>query len=267
VTAVVGWAVLDGWTVTRRYLTRWVRQPEQVVFGVAFPIMITLMFGYLFGGAMRVPGVPGGASYREYLMPGMFAMTMVFGVAATAAAVGEDVAGWVTERFRALPMAAPAAVVGRAAADLLTSLLGLAVMLGCALLVGWRPHGTAGGTLAAVGLLVLLRFGLLWVGVFLGLAVRGSGAVTAAQTLEFPIGFLANTFVSPDTMPGWLGAVAAWNPLSATVAATRALFGNPAGGGHGWPVEHALPLAVLWPLLLTAVFLPLAARAWRRLDR
>lgn len=265
--SAVGWAAVDGWTLTRRYLTRWVRQPEQVVFAVAFPIMITLMFGYLFGGAMRVPGVADSSAYREYLMPGMFAMTMVFGVAATATAIGEDVTGGIAERFRAMPVAAPAAVAGRALADLATSAVGLAVMLGCALLVGWRPHGPAGATVAAVGLLVLLRFGLLWVGVFLGLAVRGSAAVTAAQTLEFPIGFLANTFVSPDTMPGWLGAVAAWNPLSATVAATRALFGNPAGGGHSWAADHALPLAVLWPVLLTAVFLPLAARAWRRLDR
>jgi ABC-type multidrug transport system permease subunit len=258
------WVVLDGWTVTRRHLTQWARQPEAVVFGLAFPILITLLFGYVFGGAITVPG---GGSYRQYLMPGMFAMTMVFGVAATAAAVAADVTSGITERFRALPMAAPAAVAGRAAADLLYSVLGLAVMLGCALLVGWRPHGSAGGTVAAVGLLVLLRFGLLWVGVYLGLAMRGTGAVTAVQTLEFPIGFLANTFVSPDTMPGWLGAVAGWNPLSATVSATRALFGDPAPAGTGWAAAHALPLAVLWPVLLTAVFLPLAARAWRRLDR
>ena len=95
--------------------------------------------------------------------------------------------------------------------------------------------------------------------------MRGTGAVTVLQVVEFPFGFLANTFVSPETMPGWLGAVAEWNPLSATVGAMRQLFGNPGRGGDSWPSTHALFLAVAWPVLITAVFLPLSVARYRRL--
>lgn len=262
--AQLRWAVTDGWVVTRRYLAHWTREPENVAFALLFPVLITLLFGYLFGGALSVPG---GGDYREFLMPGMFAMTMVFGVSATVLAMNEDAKRGITDRFRSMPMAPSAVLAGRAAADLLNSVAALAVLVGCALLVGWRAHNGVGPTASGLGLLVLLRFALLWPGIYLGLVVRGTGAVTALQVLEFPFGFLANTFVSPRTMPAWLGAIASWNPLSSTVAATRELFGNPGYGGDSWASTHALLLAVVWPLLITAVFLPLSVARYRRLDR
>lgn len=264
VAARVRWACADGWTLARRDLQHWRRDPTPVVFALAFPVLITVMFGYLFGGAMTVPG---GGDYRSFLMPGMFAMVMVFGVAETVAAVRADADRGITDRFRALPMASSAVVAGRAAADMINAVLVLAVMLGCGLAVGWRPHGGAAATLHAVGLLLLLRFAFVWLGVYLGLVIRASGAVTAVQALEFPVGFLANVFVAPSTMPGWLGTVAEWNPLSATVSATRELFGNPGAGGASWVAGHAQLMAVVWPLLLLAVFVPLSVRRWRRLSR
>lgn len=258
------WALADTGTLTRRELTHWARHPAPVLVTLAFPIMLVLMFGYLFGGAMAVPG---GGNYREFLMPGMFAMTMVFGLESTMQAVGADAARGVTDRFRSLPMASSAVLCGRAVADLLHALVTLAVMVGAGLAVGWRPHGGVGATVAALALLMLLRFALLWVGIFLGLTIRGPNAVGVVQVLEWPLGFLANAFVAPATMPGVLRTVAEWNPLSATVSATRQLFGNPGWGGESWAAAHALPLAVVWPLLLTAVFAPLAVRRWRRLAR
>ncbi|GLY91733.1 ABC transporter permease [Actinoallomurus iriomotensis] len=260
------WAVADGWTVTRRDLTHWARRPGAVIAGsVLFPIMIVLMFGYLFGGAMRTPG---DGRYLEFLMPGMFAMTMVFGIGATLVSVSTDAARGVTDRFRSLPMAPSAVVVGRAAADMLNSALALAAMIACGLAVGWRARGGLGDALLAVVLLLLLRFAFVWVGVYLGLTFhRNPEAVTAVRTLEFPIGFLANAFVAPATMPGWLGAIAEWNPLSATISATRRLFGNPGWGGDSWIVHHALPMAVAWPLLIVAIFFPLSVRSFRRLRR
>ncbi|MFG3688555.1 ABC transporter permease [Micromonospora sp. NPDC047740] len=120
---------------------------------------------------------------------------------------------------------------------------------------------------AAVALLLLLRFAMIWVGVYLALLLRRPEAVAALQILVWPLGFASNAFVAPATMPGWLAAIAAWNPLSATVAACRDLFGNPGWGADTWPAEHAGVLAVAWPLLLIAVFLPLSARRWQRLDR
>ncbi|WP_017572870.1 ABC transporter permease [Nocardiopsis halotolerans] len=256
------WALADGWTITRRDLVHWTRQPGQLVVGLLFPVAMVLMFGFLFGGAMTVPG---GGDYREFLMPGMFAMAMVFGVGETVTAVSGDAARGVTDRFRSMPMAPSAVVVGRCAADMLRSAITLALLVACGLLVGWQWHGTPGGAAAGIGLLLLLRFALVWVGVYVGLAVRGEGAVTAVHTLEFPLGFLSNAFVATASMPLWLGAVADWNPLSSTVAATRELFGNPGWGGESWIAQNAVLMAVVWPLAITAVFFPLCVRRFRAL--
>jgi ABC transporter DrrB family efflux protein len=258
------WAVADSWTITQRGLSHWVRQPAQIAVTLLFPVMLVLMFGYLFGGQMQVPG---GGDYREFLMPGMFAMTMAFGLEATMIAITADAARGVTDRFRSLPIASSAVVVGRSAADMLNSAAGLAVMVACGLLVGWRWHGGAGAALAAFGLLLLLRFAFLWVGIYLGLVVKNPEAVAAVQILVWPFGFLSNSFAAPATMPGWLGAIAEWNPLSATVAATRELFGNPGWGGESWIAQHGLLMAVVWPLLILAVFFPLSVRRYRRLSR
>ncbi|MEV4286502.1 ABC transporter permease [Nonomuraea bangladeshensis] len=257
------WALADGWTVARRDLIHWRNQPMTVVFGIAFPIMITLAFGYLFGGAVRVPQ---GAGYFDFLMPGMYGMTMLFGLSATMVAVSADAAKGVTDRFRSLPMSPSAVLVGRAVADLLHSALILAGLLACGLAVGWRP-ATAGGAFGAVGLLLLLRFSLLWAGMYLGLVAREPGAAVVVQTLEFPVGFLSNAFVAPGTMPGWLGAIAEWNPLSSTVAAARQLFGNPGWGGDSWVAQHPVLMAVAWPVAITAVFFVLSVRRYRLLDR
>ncbi|OOC56288.1 MULTISPECIES: ABC transporter permease [Nocardiopsis] len=258
------WALADGWTITRRDIFHWRRRPGQLVAGLLFPVAMVLMFGFLFGGAMTVPG---GGDYREFLMPGMFAMAMVFGVGETVTAVSDDTARGVTDRFRSMPMAPSAVVVGRCAADMLRSAVTLALLVVCGLLVGWQWNGTPGEAAAGIGLLLLLRFSLVWVGVYVGLAVRGEGAVTAVHTLEFPLGFLSNAFVATASMPLWLGAVADWNPLSSTVAAVRELFGNPGWGGESWIAQNAVLMAVVWPLVITAVFFPLCVRRFRSLGR
>ncbi|MFC6882062.1 MULTISPECIES: ABC transporter permease [Actinomadura] len=254
------WAVADGWTLTVRALAHWARRPGQVVAGLLFPVMVVLMMGYLFGGQMDVPG---GGDYREFIMPGMFAMTMVFGVENTFVAIAADASRGVADRFRAMPMAPSAVVAGRGAADMLHSVAALAVMIACGLAVGWRWHDGAGRALAAFGLLLLLRFALLWMGVYLGLAAKGPESVTAVQVLVWPVGFLSSAMVAPSTMPGWLGAVAEWNPMSATVTACRTLFGRPEAAGDSWAAQHAVLMAVVWPLLIAAVFFPLAVRHHR----
>jgi ABC-2 type transport system permease protein len=259
------WAVVDAWTITGRDLAHWVRQPAPVVVALLFPVLTMVMFGYLFGGAMSVPG---GGDYREFLVPGLFALTMVFGVEATMVAVTTDATRGVTDRFRSMPMAPSAVVVGRSTADMLNSMLGLGVLIACGLVVGWRWRGSAGEALLAVGLLLLLRFALVWVGVYLGLLARSPEAVTAVQILVWPLGFLSNAFVATATMPGWLGTIAEWNPLSATVSATRDLFGNPGVGvDASWIAQHWLLMAIVWPLAIIAVFLPLSVRRYQRLSR
>jgi ABC-2 type transport system permease protein len=235
-----------------------------VIVGWFFPVMIVLMFGLLFGGALRVPG---NAGYFEFLMPGMFATTMLFGLETTMIAVTTDAARGVTDRFRSLPMSGSAVVLGRCFADMLNSMVGLAIMIAAGLLLGWTWHGSLSAGLAAVGLLLLLRLALLWVGIFIGLIARGPESVAWVQILVWPVSFLSNVFVDPATMPSWLGAIAQWNPLSATSSAARALFMNPGWQGDSWPGEHFLLMAILWPALLVAIFLPLSVRQYRRLGR
>jgi ABC-2 type transport system permease protein len=256
------WAVADTWTVTRRDLAHWVNQPGMLVANLLFSVMVLLMFGFLFGGAMAVPG-----DYWEFLVPGVFALTMVFGIESTFTAVSTDLARGVTDRFRSLPMSASAVVTGRASADLLNSAVTLAALVATGLAVGWRPHGGLAATVVALGLLLLLRLAMLWVGIYLGLVARSPESVTALQILVWPLGFLSNAFVSPATMPSWLGPIAEWNPLSATVAATRDLFENPGWTSDSWIAANPVLPAVVWPVLLIAVFFPLSVRRYRRLSR
>ena len=254
-------AVSDGWTMTRRDLMHWAMQPVPVIIGLCFPVLMVLMFGYLFGGSMSVPG---GGDYREFLLPGLFVMTVVFGLEGTMMAIATDATKGVTDRFRSMPMAPSAVVVGRGAADLINSVVGLAVMLAVGLLVGWRWRDGVAAAGLAVALLILLRLALVWVGIYLGLLAKRPEAVVAVQILVWPFGFLSNAFVGTDAMPAWLGTIAEWNPISATVSATRQLFGNP-GLTDSWIGQHSVLMAVGWPLILLAIFAPLAIRRYQHL--
>jgi ABC-2 type transport system permease protein len=257
-----GWALADAWTITRRDLAHWVRQPGPLLIGWFFPVLIVLMFGGLFGGAIKIPA---GANYFEFLMPGMFAMTMLFGLEATMMAVTTDAQKGVTDRFRSLPMSSSAVVLGRCIADMLNSVVALAIMIAAGFALGWRWHNGLAAALAAIALLLLLRFALLWIGIFIGLKAKSPEWVTAIQILVWPVGFLSNVFVDPATMPALVGAIAQWNPLSVTASATRQLFGNPGYGGDAWIAQNATPMAIVLPLLLTAIFLPLSVYAYRKL--
>ncbi|ONI71573.1 multidrug ABC transporter permease [Kribbella sp. ALI-6-A] len=258
------WALADGWTIALRTLTHWRMQPGVVIFGWFFPILMLLMFGALLGGAMERPE---GRSYYELLVPGIFALSMLFGLEGTMTAITTDAAKGVTDRFRSLPMSSAAVVLGRCIADMLDSAVTLVILAAAGLALGWRWHESPAEALAAFGLLLLLRFALLWLGIFIGLSVRNAQSVMAIQVAIWPIGFLSSAFVNTSTMPDWLGTIAQWNPMSSTATAARDLFGNPGATAESWIGEHALAGAVIWPLLLVVVFLPLSARKFRNLSR
>jgi ABC-2 type transport system permease protein len=258
----LGWALTDAGTLTRRYLAHLRRQPEQIVLTVGFPILILLIFVYLLGGMMVVPG----GDYRQLLVPGMLTMTMLSGVGSTMIAVVTDAKRGITDRFRSMPMAPSAVLIGRASADLSISAIGLAVLMLAGLAIGWRWSTGPLDVVAAGGLLLLLRFALLWVGIYLGLLARGTGPVTAAQALEFPVAFLSGVFVAPAAMPAVVSTLAEWNPLTATAAATRELFGNPGWGGDSWIAQHPVLMAVAWPLVIIAVFAPLSVHRYREMS-
>ncbi len=259
----MSWAVTDSWTMTRRELAHWARQPVQVVVGLVFPVMLLLMFNYLIGGGKGIEG-----EYAEFLVPGMFAMTMAFGLDATMVAVTQDLNKGVIDRFRSMPMTNGAVLVGRSVADMLQSTASLLVMIGVGLAVGWRWHGSFGGALGAVGLLLLLRFAMLWIGIHLAMVAGRPELVVAVQILVWPVSFFSNAFTIPQNMPGWLGSLVEWNPMSATATAARDLFGNDPGVvSTSWAAEHAGLLAVLWPVVLVGVFLPLAVRRFAALSK
>jgi ABC transporter DrrB family efflux protein len=261
----VGWAVADAWTVARRNLILVSRQPEELFIGLTVPIMMVLVFGYVFGRAMAVPG---DGAYAEFVVPGIFVLTMLYGMSGTGTGVASDVARGVVDRFRSMPIARSAVVAGRSIADMFRALAEVLLLIGCGLLVGWRWHDGLGPALGAVAVLLLLRLALVWVAIYLGLVLPTPDAVAVAvYPLAFPLTVVSTAFVAPELMPGWLGGVAQWNPLSATVLATRQLFGNPGPAGDSWAAEHALLLAVAWPLLVLAIVVPLAVRRYRRLGR
>ncbi len=264
-----GSALLDGWVVAKRNVLKTIRLPDALVFMLVQPIMFVLLFAYVFGGAIDVPGV----GYREYLMAGIFVQTVAFGVvAATAIGLADDLQKGIIDRFRSLPMSRSAVLVGRTTSDLANNTLVLAVMTVCGLLVGWRIHTGVLAAIAGYALLFAFGYALTWVAATIGLSVRSvEVAQSAGLVWLFPLVFLSNAFVPLQALPGWLRPVAEWNPISAVVAALRDLFGNvpPAGtpgvatGSAAFPQQHPILVSVLWCVAILVVFMPLAVRRYR----
>jgi len=261
------WAVVDCWTIVWQEITHVVRQPSMFAWQLGFPIVMVLMFVYVFGSAMDVTGQGAGEGYLEYAMPGLFVLTMAFGFMNTAFAVALTKEKGFIDRFRSMPMASSAVVTGRGLADLIHAIIDLAILVMIALILGWRTGGSLAATLAGFALLLWLRLALIFVGIFLGLLVKNTEMAGNLFALAFPFGMISSVFAPPHLMPGWLGAIAAWNPVSATAGALRELFQSaPVTGGY-WIEQHTVAAAVIWPALISAVFLPAAVRRYWRLAR
>jgi ABC-2 type transport system permease protein len=259
------WMLRDGWTITRREFGHVRREPGQLIGVVVFPGLMVLLFGYVFGSAIKVPG---GGNYREYLLPGLFAMTAVAGVMVSALFVSKDVAEGVMDRFRSMPMARSAVPFGRTAADLLASMIGIAIMAGIGLLAGWRAHNGVASTLGAFGLILLLRYAVSWVGVYVGMSVTPQTADSLVP-LVFPVTMISNSFVPTAGMPPWLRLIADWNPISGLVAACRGLFGNPTvvTAQASFSLRHPVAMTIGWSLLILLIFVPLSTWRYRAANR
>jgi ABC-2 type transport system permease protein len=261
-------ALQDGWVVTLRNLRRMTRIPEMVVFATIQPVMFVLLFAYVFGGAIPVSG--GSAStYREYLLPGILTQTLAFTTGTTAVGLADDLHKGLVDRFRSLPMARSAVLLGRTIADWIQNILVLVIMAVCGVLVGWRIHDGFGKAVAGFFLIMLFAYAMSWVGAVIGLSVRTpETANTAGFIWLFPVTFLSNAFVPTTSLPSWLQAVAEWNPISSTVLALRELFGNPTGFGpggapHVLPMQHPVAMSLAWSAMLLLVFVPLSVRKYR----
>jgi ABC-2 type transport system permease protein len=257
----------DSWVVAKRNLRRMTRIPEIVVFGMMQPVMFVLLFTYVMGGAIRVPGTASDPNaYKQFLMAGIFAQTVTFAVAGASAGIAEDMTKGLVDRFRSLPMARSAVLVGRTLADLVQTALTLVVLGLVAFIIGWRIHKSVLEALCGFLLLLLLGYAFSWIGALIGLSVRSPEAATSAGLVWlFPLTFISNAFVPVSTMPGWLQAVAYWNPFSATVQAVRDLFGNlpPGPGPTEWPMVHAIGVSIGWSVLIVVLFSWLSVRKYR----
>jgi ABC transporter DrrB family efflux protein len=250
------------WVVARRGLIHMKRQPEALSDATIQPIMFVLLFAYVFGGAIKIPGM----NYREYLMAGIFTQTVAFGSAVTAIGLADDLTKGIVDRFRSLPMSRAAVLIGRTTSDLLNNVLVVVVMAACGLLVGWRIHTSPLEAAAGFGLLFLFGYAMSWIAAVIGLSVRSVEVAQSAGFIWlFPLTFLSNAFVPLETLPSWLQPVAEWNPVTSVVAAVRDLFGNTNGAPptDSFPAQHPVLVSLLWCAAILAVFVPLAVRRYR----
>ncbi|MGQ4388265.1 ABC transporter permease [Streptomyces sp. SAS_270] len=254
----------DGSAMLGRHLQRIRHNPGLVVLTQTMPITMLLFFGYVFGSALAMPG----EEYRAYLLPGLLVATAANGIMTGMFQAAQDSHRGVMDRFRTLPMSRAAVPLGQAAADLVVTAVGIVPLLLVGLVVGWRIDGSALQAVGALGLLLLFRFAMTWVGILLGLASGSEEAAGQLGSATFMLPLLSNAYIPTDNLPGWLRTMAEWNPLSAVTTALRDLFGNaPVPDGAAWPVAHPVAGSLAWSAALIAVFLPLAVRRYERGER
>jgi ABC-2 type transport system permease protein len=254
----------DGAVVAKRNLIKVKRVPELLVFTTIQPIMFILLFAYVFGSAIDIPGI----NYREFLIAGIFAQTVVFGATFTGAGIADDMQKGIIDRFRSLPMSRTSMLLGRTASDVLLNALSVTVMSLTGLLVGWRIRESFLEAVAGFALLLLFSYAISWIMAYIGLIVPTPEVVqNASFIILFPATFIANTFVPTNDFPSVLRTIADWNPVSTLTQATRELFGNTSPAlapSDTWSMQHPVIYTLIWVAGILAVFIPLASWQYKR---
>ena len=256
-------ALADGAVVAKRNLIKIKRVPDLLVFTTLSPIMFILLFAYVFGSAIAVPGV----DYKEFLIPGIFVQTVIFGSTLTGAGLAEDMQKGIIDRFRSLPMSRSAVLIGRTGSDVANNVLVLVVMNLTGLLVGWRIRTSVLEALGGFLLLLAFAYAISWVMAWVGLLVPSPEVVNNASfIIIFPLTFVANTFVPTQGFPSVLRTIADWNPVSSLAQAARQLFGNtgPTEPPDVFALQHPAVYTLLWVVGILVVFVPLAVRQYKR---
>ncbi|MEU7827655.1 MULTISPECIES: ABC transporter permease [unclassified Nonomuraea] len=257
-------AVADGMTISKRNALKIRRAPDLLGGVIILPVVFVLLFVYVFGSMIDLPGI----SYPEYLLPGIFVQTIVTSAQITGYTLTQDLQKGIFDRFRTLPMAPSAVLVGQTLCDMLMNITSIATMALVGLLVGWRVHSSPLEALAGFLLLLFFAYAFSWVTATIALALRTPEVFNNIATLvSFPLVFLSNVFVDSSRLPGPLKPVAEWNPVSTFVQAARELFGNTTAlrpVPDAWPLQHAVAVSVGWCVLILAVFVPLATRLYKR---
>jgi ABC transporter DrrB family efflux protein len=256
--------VEQSWIMVKRNMIHTKRMPEMLSDVTVQPIMFVLLFAFVFGASIATAG---SASYREFLLPGIQAQTIVFTAFVVSTGITADVEKGIIDRFRSLPIRRSAVLIGRSIASLLHSSIGVVVMAVTGLCIGWRIRGGVADAVLAFALILVFGFGMIWFGILIGSLLRSVEAVNGVMfTVLFPITFLANTFVPTEPMPHWLRVIAEWNPVSSLAQAMRELWGNgpPAPPEAQLPLHHPVLATILWSLAITSVIAPFALLAYAR---
>jgi len=257
-------ALGDGATIAQRNLIKVKRVPDLLVGTLISPIMFILLFVYVFGSAIPVPE---GTSYADFLVPGIFAQTVIFGATVTGSGLADDMQKGIIDRFRSLPISPSAVLVGRTTSDIVTNVMVVVIMTATGLAVGWRIRTSVLEALGGFLVLLVFAYALSWVMALFGLLVRSPEVFNNVSFIViFPITFIANTFVPQEGFPAVLRFIADWNPVSAVAQAARDLFGNTSlsDGSSAWSLQHPVLYTLIWSVVLVAVFLPLATRQFKR---
>ncbi len=263
VDAVLG-AASDVWYMTRRNLVHISREPMQLSDVTIQPLLFTVLFVYLFGGAIPIPG---GGRFVDFLLAGVLALNLVTSTMGTAVGLSTDLHEGMVDRFRTLPMWHTAVLVGRSFADLLTSLLCALIVALAGLAVGWRPDASVASVIGGFALVLFFSYSVSWMAACVGLNSKSpESAASFGFIVLFPLTMVSNSMVPTQHMPGWLQGITTWNPVSAVVAGTRDLWGNPNPSAtiNAWPMQHPIEAALLWSVFILALAAPLAAHLFHR---
>jgi ABC-2 type transport system permease protein len=259
----VALAFADGAVVAKRNLIKIKRVPEILIWTTMSPIMFVLLFGYVFGSSIKISGT----SYREFLIAGIFAQTVIFGSTFTGAGLAEDMTKGIIDRFRSLPMARSAVLVGRTGSDIFYNSTSILVMSITGLIVGWRIRTSAVEAIGGFLLLLLFAYAFSWIMAYVGLRVSSVEVVNNASFMFiFPLTFVADTFVRSDRLPGPLRTFAEWNPVSAVAQAVREAFGNTGSLPQPdvWSLDNPILYTIIWVAIILAVFVPLSVRQYNK---
>jgi ABC-2 type transport system permease protein len=257
-------SALDTWSMTRRNLVHISREPMQLSDVTIQPVLFTVLFVYIFGGAIPIPG---GGSYVNFLLAGLLALNLVTSTMGTAVGLSTDLHEGMIDRFRALPMWRSAVLVGRSVADLMTSCLCALIVALTGFAVGWRPGAGYVSIVGGFALVLFFAYAVSWVAACVGMNSKSpESAASFGFIVLFPMTFVSNAMVPTQHMPGWLQAIATWNPVSSVVAGARVLWGNPNPSGRiqAWPMQHPIEAALIWSAAILAVAAPLAAHFFKR---
>ena len=260
-------ALADGAVIAKRNVIKLKRLPDVLVFTTMSPIMFVLLFAYVFGGSIDIAG-SSDFNYREFLLAGIFAQTVIFGATFSGASIADDMQKGIIDRFRSLPMSRAAVLIGRTASDIVNNSISLIVMSATGLAVGWRIRTSVLEAIGGFFLILLFAYAISWVMTYVGLLVRSVEVVNNASFMViFPMTFIANTFVPSRNLPDVLRTVAEWNPVSAVAQAAREAFGNDlpeASLSNAWSMKNPVLYTLLSVGVILAIFIPLAVRQYRR---